>query len=126
MGFKFPVLETHVDCKPLGYPGLVFTFWLNATNPDEEWLSPAERVPPVTEPEPWDRLWYESYGRALLHITIPPEFSDSGKEEVLEIPDAEAAYELERMPGFDRSILHWALAKVGAERQERLATAVKN
>ena len=126
MEFQLPVLTHDVDCGPLGYPGLVFTFWLNATNPEEEWLSPEERDPPELEPEPWDRLWYVSYARALLRITIPPKFSDTGKEEVLEIPDAEAAYELERMPGFDRSILHWALAKVGEERQERLESAVKN
>ena len=112
MGFKLPVLETDVDCEPLGYPGLVFTFWLNATNPEEEWLSPAERDPPVTDPEPWDRLWYVSYARALTRITIPPDLSTSGKEEVLEIPDARAVFELERMPGFDRSTMHWALAKI--------------
>jgi hypothetical protein len=126
MGFQLPVLETDVDCEALGYPGLVFTFWLNATNPEEEWESPAERDPPVEEPEPWDRLWYVSYARALLRITIPAEFSDTGKEEVLEISDAKAAYELERMPGFDRSILHWALMQVGEQRQERLEVAVKN
>ena len=126
MGFRLPVLETDVDCEPLGYPGLVFTFWLNATNPEEEWVSPAERDPPVKEPEVWDRLWYVSYARALLYITIPAKLSDTGKEEVLEIPDAQAAFELERMPGFVRSILHWALARVGEERAERLEAAVKN
>ena len=126
MGLELPVLETDVDCEPLGYPGLVLTFWLNATNPEEEWLSPDERDPPETEPEPWDRLWYVSYGRALLRITIPGKFSDTGKKEVIEIPDAEAAYELERMPGFDRSIMHWALAQVAEQRTERLEAAVKN
>jgi hypothetical protein len=126
MGFQLPVLETDVDCEPLGYPGLTFTFWLNATNPEEDWVSPAERDPPVQKPAEWDRLWYEGLGRVLLRVIIPPKLSDTGAEEVLEIPDAEAVYELERMPGFDKTLLHWAFARLSDERQERIQVAAKN
>ena len=128
MGFKLPRLTTDVDCEPLGYPGLVFTFWLNPTqvDDDEAWIAPDERDPPVEEPEPWDRLWYFGLGRVLLRVTIPKGLSDSGAEEVIEIPDAEAVYALEQMPGFDQSLLHWTFAKLGEERQERLQVAAKN
>lgn len=119
MGFKLPMLETDVDCEPLGYAGLVFTFWLNATNPAEEWEAP-------DDPQEWDRLWYVSYARALLHITIPAKFSDSGEEEILEIPDARAVWDLEHAPGFDRHILIWALNQVAEQRQQRLEIAAKN
>ena len=126
MGFKLPVLETDADCGPMGYDGLVFTFWLNATNPEEDWVLPDERDPPVKEPEPWDKLWYNSFASALLRVTIPPEFSDTGEEEVIEIPDAKAVYELEQMPGFEPSLLIWALNQVSQQRQERLQVAAKN
>ena len=126
MGFKLPVLESDVDCGPLGYPGLVFTFWLNATNPEEGWVAPEKRDPPELEPEPWDRLWYEGLGRVYLRVIVPPEFSDTGAEEIIELPDAQAVYKLERTTGFDQTLLHWAFARLGEERAERLQVAVKN
>ena len=98
MGFKLPVLETDADCGPMGYEGLVFTFWLNATNPEEDWVAPDKRDPPVEEPEPWDKLWYHNFASALVRVTIPPDLSDTGEEEVIEIPDSQAVYDLEHMP----------------------------
>ena len=112
MGFKLPVLETDVDCGPMGYSGLAFTFWLNATNPEEDWIAPDKRDPPVEKPEPWDLLWYNNFASALVRVTIPPEFSDVDEEEVIEIPDAQAVYDLERMPGFEQALLLWALNQV--------------
>jgi len=126
MGFKLPELTTDVDCEPLGYPGLVFRFWLNATNPVEEWIAPSEREPPVQEPEPWDRLWYVGLARVLQCVIIPGAYTDSGEEEAIETPDAKAVYELERMPGFEQMTLHWAFNVLGEERQERLAAERKN
>ena len=131
MGFKLPELRTDVDCEPLGYSKLVFRFFLNATNPeeDDEWISPDERDPPVENLEdldPGDRDYYEAMGRALECVIIPGKFSTSGKEEVIEIPDARAYYDLERMPGFEPAVLVWAINTFHEERQERLQVAAKN
>ena len=126
MGFKLPVLESDVDCAAMGYSGLVFTFWLNATNPEEDWVPPDERDPPVANPEPWDLLWYNNFASALLRVTIPPEFNDAGEEEVIELPDAKAIYDLERMPGFEQALLIWALNQVSSQRLERVRAEVKN
>ena len=119
MGFKLPRLTTDVDCGPLGYDGLVFRFWLNATNPEKDWEAP-------DDPEPWERLWYVVIARVLERVIVPGGYTDSGEEEVIDIPDAKAAYELERMPGFEQGIIHWAFNVFGQERQERLATERKN
>ena len=126
MGFKLPRLTTDVDCEPLGYPGLVFTFWLNATNPSEEWLSPAERDPPVTEPEPWDLPWLHVVAGTFDRVTIPGAYTESGEEEVIEIPDAKAVYDLHGMPGFEQKLLNWALEVLRLERLERFQVEAKN
>ena len=128
MGFKLPSLETDVDCEPLGYPGLVFRFWLNPWNPeeDEEWVPPDERDPPVEKPEPWDRLWYWSVTRVLQCVIIPAALSDTGKKETIDVPDMKAVYDLERMPRFEQKALNWALETLRVERNERFQVAVKN
>ena len=128
MGFKLPRLETDVDCEPLGYPKLLLRFWLNPWNPEEaeEWVPPDERDPPVDEPEPWDRLWYWSIARVLQCVIIPGTFSDTGKDEEIDIPDMQAVYDLERMPGFEQKMLNWALETLQNERLERLKAARKN
>jgi len=128
MGFKLPPLTTDVDCEPLGYPKLMFRFWLNPWNPEdgEEWIAPDKRDPPVEKPEEWDRLWYWSVARILQCVLIPGKFSDTGKDEVIDIPDMQAAYDLERMPRFESKMLNWALDALQKERQERFQAAVKN
>ena len=126
MGFKLPELTTDVDCEEIGYSGLVFRFLLNATNPAETWVSPELRDPPVEEPDPWDTLWYQGLGRALVCVIIPGKFSDTGKREVIDIPDAQAFYELERAPGFEHDALKWALDMFMVERPERLKVERKN
>ena len=128
MGFKLPRLETDVDCEPLGYPKLFLRFWLNPWNPEEgeEWAPPDERDPPVENPEPWDRAWYWSVARVLQCVIIPAKLSDTGKDEVIDIPDMKAVYDLERMPGFEQKMLNWALEVLQNERLERLKAARKN
>jgi hypothetical protein len=128
MGFKLPELRTDVDCGPLGYPKLVFRFFLNAVNPeeDDQWVEPDKRDPPVEDPDPWDRAYYQAMGRVLECVIIPGKFSTSGKEETIEIPDARAYYDLELMPGFEQGALVWAINTFHEERQERLQVAAKN
>jgi len=128
MGFKLPPLDSDVDCGPLGYPKLVFRFWLNPWNPEEAevWVPPDERDPPVETPEPWDRLWYWSVARVLQCVLIPGKFSDTGKDEVIDISDMQAVYDLERMPRFEPKMLNWALETLQSERLERLKVAAKN
>ena len=130
MGFKLPELRTDVDCEPLGYLGLVFRFFLNATNPeeDDQWIEPDERDPPapVDDLDPWDRAYYVAMSRALELVIIPGKFSTDGKEETVDIPDARAYYDLERMPGFEQGALVWAINTFHEERQERLQVAAKN
>ena len=127
MGFKLPRLTTDVDCEPLGYPGLLFTFWLNPTPADlDEWIAPADRDPPVENPEPWDLPWLATVAGTFDRVTIPGAYTDSGEEEVIEIPDAKAVYDLVEMPGFEPRILNWALEALRVERTERFKVAVKN
>jgi len=127
MGFKLPRLTTDVDCEPLGYPGLVFTLWLNPTPADhKEWIAPADRDPPVENPEPWDLQWLSIIADVLDRVAIPGEYIDSGKEEIIEFPDAKAVYDLCETPGFEQRILNWALEVLRVERQERFSVARKN
>ena len=128
MGFKLPRLTTDVDCEPLGYPGIVFTFWLNPPNPEEGegWVEPSKRNPPVEKPEPWDLWWLALVAGTLDYVTVPSAYTDSDEDEIIEIPDAKAVYELHNMPGFEQTVLNWAVEKLREERTERFKLAVKN
>ena len=119
MEFNLPKLTTDVDCAPLGYPGLVFTFWLNPTTLEAEWEPPKE-------PEPWERLWYVAYARVLLSVTIPGAFAGSGEDKIIDPVDAKTVYELDHTPGFESSILLWVFNTWNEERQERYKVALKN
>ena len=133
MGFRLPRLTTDVDCEPLGYPGLVFTFWLNPMPADQkawrdEWIAPADRDPPVAaeDLEPWDLPWLMTVAHVFDRITVPAEYTDSGEEEIIEIPDAKAVYDVFEMPDFEPKILNWALESLRVERNERFQVAAKN
>ena len=119
MGFKLPRLKTDVDCEPLGYPGLVFQFWLNPTRPEEEWEAPED-------PQPWERNWYAAYARVCLRITIPADLTDSGEEEVIEPVTTKTIYDMEQAAGFEVAVINWVFGTWDKERTERLRVAVKN
>ena len=119
MALQLPRLKTSIDCAPLEYPGLVVEFWLNVTQPEREWEPP-------DEPEPWDTLWYHGLARMLERVIIPPAFTTDDNEIIIELPDAEAVWHLERMPGFDPVILPWAIREFQTVRAERLEGERKN
>lgn len=113
MALKLPRLQTTIDCEPLDYPGLEVVFWLNVTQPEQEWEPPEM-------PQAWDTMWYHGLARMIERVVIPAEFTDDGEELVIELADAEAVWKLERMPGFDPAILPWAIREFQAERSKRL------
>ena len=120
MEFKLPKLKTDVDCEPIGYPGLVFQFWLNPTLLEKEWEAPED-------PQPWDRWWYVAYARVCLKITFPADLTEGGEEEVVEDVTAKVLYDLEKeTPGFESAVVSWAWRTWDKERTERLEVAVKN
>ena len=119
MAFKLPTLKTDVDCEPIGYPGLIFKFWLNPTRPKEEWEPPEN-------PQPWQRSWYEAYARVCLKITIPAELTDSGEEEVTENVTAKTIYDMEQAVDFEAAVMNWAFGVWDRERTERLQVELKN
>jgi hypothetical protein len=119
MGLNLPQLTTDIDCKPLGYPGLQVTFWLN-TDVGEEPPEPAKGAPL------WEMPYYQTVGRILLRVTVPKEFYDTGTETVLEVGSGKALYDLEHMAGFDPQIIQWSLEEYRKKRQERLRAELKN
>ena len=119
MAFKLPRLKTDVDCEPIGYPGLVFTFWLNPTRPKEEYEPPEN-------PQPWQRNYYAAYARVCLRIAIPADLTDSGKDEIIEDVTAKTIYDMEQAVDFEPAILTWAFGVWDRERGERLTAALKN
>jgi len=117
MAFQLPKLTTDVDCEPIGYPGLLVTFWLNIT--PQPWEEPPH-------PEEWERPFYFGVARMIERVTFPPSCTDSGQAEVVEIPDAKAIYDLFNAPGFDQQIIIWAQSQYQDQRQARLQASVKN
>lgn len=117
MAFKLPRLTTDVDCEPIGYPGLLVTFWMNVSV--EEWEAPEKG-------EPWETLFYHGLGRMIERVTFPEGMTDSGEAEVVEIPDARALYDLMNAAGFDQTIIIWSQSQYQDQRQARLQAEVKN
>jgi len=115
--FKLPKLVTDIDCGPIGYPGLVVRCWLNLTY--EPWEPPAD-------PKPWDSLYYHGLGRIVEALVVPGEFTETGKAETVELADAKRIYDLLNTPGFDQSIIVWAMSRYDQERQERYRAELKN
>lgn len=113
-GFTLPKLETQIDCTDIGYPGLVFTCWLNLT--PEDWKPPEVR-------QPWDATYYHALGRILLRLEVPDEYGDQG---TVELGTAESVYKLEQQAGFDQAILPWLLSRYRHIRDARLADETKN
>lgn len=117
MEFNLPRLTTDIDCEPIGYPGLRVTFWLNPPRVDYD---------PPEYGEPWESVYWWGLGRILERLTVPAEYSGDGAEQVIEIPDGQAVYELVDAPGFDWQIVVWATAQYRQQRQERLRSETKN
>jgi hypothetical protein len=117
MAFKLPRLTTDVDCEPIGYPGLVVTFWLNVTT--EEWEPPEDA-------KDWDTLFYHGLGRMIDRVTFPADMVDGDEPEVWEIADGKALYDLMAADGFDQAIIIWSQSQYQDQRQERLQAEVKN
>lgn len=140
MAFKLPKLTWDLDCGPLGYPGLVVTFLLNPElgeykPPEQPWADLRSRgdAGPVREgikvqreAPPWEGEFYWSLARIIEAVRVPAEYTTGGREETIPIDSAQAVYELERAPGFDPQVLHWALRQYSAQRQERLRVERKN
>lgn len=118
MGFTLPRLTTEIDCAAFGYPGMVFTCWLNTTK-SEAWESPAK-------PEAWDRPYYAGLGKILLRLTVPPELNGTDETQVIELGSAKAIYELDQTLGFDQMVLPWLLSEYQRCQKERLEIETKN
>jgi hypothetical protein len=120
MGFKLPRLTTDIDCGPIGYPGLLVTCWLNMTYTDYE--PPDERDPG----RPWDTPYYYGLARVIDTITVPAEFTDSGKQVVIDVRDSQVMYEVLTTEGFDQQIVLWAIDQYQSQRQDRMQAELKN
>ena len=117
MAFKLPKLETDVDCEPIGYPGLVVTFWLNVTPQDYE---------PPEDGEPWETAFYHALGRIVERVTFPASMTDTDEPEVWDIPDGQALYALLTHEAFDQTIILWAQSQYQEQRAARLEASAKN
>lgn len=118
MPIRLPRFTWEVDCKPLGYPGIIMVFWLNPPvddTVDEE----------VTD-QPWTSPFYQVMSRLTDRVIIPGEFMDSGKELIIEVDTARDAYDLDHRPDFDPQILTWTRRQYSAHRQERLKAELGN
>ena len=118
MAIKLPRLTWDLDCEPLGYPGLVFTFWLN---PPIDLVSDEE----PKGKEPWATAFHRNMALVLDRVAIPAEYAD-GNELVVEISGAKALWDLQHEEGFDPQLVLWAAARYQDQRVERLRVAVKN
>lgn len=118
MRFKNIPRLTHVlDCGEIGLPGMELELVLNP--------SLEEFVPPEN-PQEWETESYDRYARWFKSLRVPAEFSESGEEEVLTIDGPQAVFELERSPGFDPSVLGWAIEQYVEHRAEWLEEERKN
>ena len=115
MAFTLPKVTTEIDCADIGYPGLVFTVWLN--------LTPEEWQPPAVREHPWETMYYHALGRIAQSLTVPAEYGDGGS---VELGTAEAVYRLEQTEGFDQAILPWLVARYRKVRDARLLDETKN
>jgi hypothetical protein len=117
MGFKLPKLLTDVDCEPIGYPGLVVQCWLNLTYDDWE---------PPEKPQAWETTYYYGLARMIEAVVIPAEYMDNGTALTCTIDGPRAIYDLLETPGFDQTIILWAIQQYQRQRQERMQAETKN
>jgi len=117
MAFKLPRLTTDVDCEPIGYAGLVVTFWLNVTA--EEWEPPEDA-------KEWESTFYHALGRVIERVTFPADLVDGDEPEVWEIPDGKALFGLMDADGFDQAIIIWSQSQYQDQRAARLEAEAKN
>ena len=120
MPIKLPRLTWNLDAEPLGYPGLVFTFWLNppldvGAEEDQGFLK-----------KPWDDPFFHNLSAVLDCVTIPDEYTGGDGDLVVEIDDAKALWDLQHDQGFDPQLVLWASGCYRAQRVERLQVAAKN
>jgi len=134
MAFKLPTLKTAIDCEPIGYAGLLVTFRLNQVYEKhsfpweaiEDEKARAKERAKVLEKEPWRSEFYYGLSRMLVSVTFPPDMTDTGKAETIDITNEQAAYHLLNMPGFEQAIIVWASNQYQKQRAERLKAEVKN
>ena len=120
MPIKLPRLTWDLDCEPLGYPGVVFTFWLNPPIGLVSDENPKGK-------EPWATAFHRNMSLLLDHVTIPAEYADGEDEDlIVVISDAKALWALQHDKGFDSQLVLWASARYQDQRIERLRTAAKN
>lgn len=117
MGFKLPRLTRDVDCEPLGYPGLVLVLWLNTDSQD--WQPPQDA-------QPWDRYGWWQVSRIVERVIVPGDYSEDGEEQVIELPDQKAVYDLSNADGFDPAILTWAIEAWRKHRTDWLQSELGN
>ena len=119
MPINLPRLTWDLDCEPLGYPGVVFTFWLNPP------LGLATDDEGGRKRPEWDTAFHRNMALVLDRVTIPAEYAD-GEELVIEIPDAKALWDLQNEAGFDPQLVLWASGCYQDQRAERLRVSAKN
>lgn len=117
---RFPRLTWSLDCEPLDYPGVVFTFWLN----------PPVDIIPETDPkgkEPWEKsAFHRNMALILESVLLPAKYVDGNEDVVVEIPDAKALWDLQHDEGFDPQLILWASGAYQDQRRERLRIEAKN
>jgi len=116
-GITLPRLETAVDCEPIGYPGIRVVFWLNPPFHEDE---------STGADDSWDTVWYRQMAHVVERVEVSGEYTEDSEVSVLEVPDAEALWDLERNDDFDPQILTWAFGVYAQERAERTRTERKN
>ena len=117
MAFQLPKLTTVIDCGPIGYPGLVVTFWLNLTFQEYE---------PPPDALPWETPYFHALARMVESVTFPAGMTDGDEPEVYEIDSPETLWSLWHTEGFDQQIILWAVTQYQQVRQDRLNVEAKN
>lgn len=115
MGFKLPKLTGWVS-SPV-YAGLEMECWLNPT---------AEEYQRPEKPEAWESEYLWHLGRIFLRLRIPAALSDDGEEQVIELGNAKALWELQNAGGWDRSELERIFGAWAQQRHGLLENVSKN
>lgn len=113
------------------YAGIVIEFLLNG--PIVEWQAPwadiedeAKKAAARAAAPPWERAFYYGMAAQWERVIIPPELTDDGEGEVIEIQTARDYYGLERRQDFDPAILTWANRQFSRDYAAWVDGALKN
>jgi len=133
MAIKLRKLIHEVDAGEMNeaYAGIVIELLLNA--PIVDWQPPwagiedeAKKTAARASAPPWERAFYYGMAAQWERVIIPPELTDDGQGEVIEIETAEDYYRLEHRQDFDPGILTWANRQFSRDYAAWVDGALKN